>query len=73
MSTRVEMMGTKAMILTDPFGPGKTYVMNFIVQTTTGIGGEAPTAKLTSGMKTYYGRSVGMVRHVPRGLRLAFR
>ena len=65
------------MILTDPLGSGKTFVMNFIVQTTMGIGGKvslsALTAQLTSRMKTYYDRCVGMVRHVPRGLRLAFR
>ena len=40
MSTRVEMMSTKAMILIGPSGSGKTYVMNFIVLTTMGIGGE---------------------------------
>ena len=65
MSTRVEMMSTRAMILTDPHGPGKTYVMNFFVQMTMGIGGGvlwlAPTAQLTSRMKTYYGRCVEMV------------
>ena len=75
MSTRVEMMSTKAMILTDPLGFGKTYVMNFIVQTTMGIGREvllsAPTAQLISRMESYHGRCVGMVRHVPHGLRLA--
>ena len=40
MSSRVEMMSTKAMILTDPPGSEKTYVMNSIVQITMGIGGE---------------------------------
>ena len=65
MSTRVEMMSTRAMILTGPHESGKTYVMNFIVETTMGIGGgvlwSAPTAQLTSRMKTYYGRCVEMV------------
>ena len=37
MSTRVGIMSTKAMILTDPPGSGKTYVMIFFVQMTMGI------------------------------------